>query len=44
MPFVPEHWGGLEEYALPNEMITPWEPREAKRKFHARFCELYGRE
>lgn len=43
MPFVPEHWGGIEVEALV-ERITPWQPTEAKRKFMRRFCELYGRE
>ncbi len=41
MPFVPEHWEGLEAAPL-STPITPWTPSEAKRKFVNRFCELYG--
>lgn len=40
MPFVPEHWGVIADMAEASIRITPWEPREAKRKFINRFCEL----
>jgi uncharacterized protein len=40
MPYVPEHWQSLEGMAEASIRITPWEPREAKRKFLNRFCEL----
>lgn len=40
MPYVPEHWQALQGMAEASIQIVPWEPREAKRKFIKRFCEL----
>jgi 5'-deoxynucleotidase YfbR-like HD superfamily hydrolase len=40
MPFVPEHWAEIKGMADPDIQITPWQPREAKRKFLNRFCDL----
>lgn len=39
MPYLPEHWATLTEAPLP-EKITPWVPREARRKFFSRFVDL----
>lgn len=42
MPFVPEHWADYVAAFPPQEdvRITPWVPREARRKFFSRFTDL----
>lgn len=42
MPYRPEHWGKLP--APLETRITPWEPREAERKFLQRFVGLKGKQ
>ena len=44
MPFVPDHWGGLTEAALGQDII-PWPSEFAKREFVNRFVRFarYGR-